>query len=112
MCDKRDRSITGDYCLDLHLTLMFSGLLRKDLSKEGKVGRKVFSNMSHKVCRLLSSPVLLRKFTIIENEDFFLRFQKQNTRPNVPYSNRFRPSTRKRLINGNTTASLTEHAQF
>ena len=36
----------------------------------------MFSNMSHKVCRLLSCPVLLRKFTIIENEDFFSPFSK------------------------------------
>ena len=32
---------------------------------------------------------------IFENADSSLRFQK-DTRPNVPYQNRFRPSTRKR----------------
>ena len=32
-CDKRDRAITYVFCRDLHLTLMFSGLLQKDLLK-------------------------------------------------------------------------------
>ena len=46
---------------------MFSGLVQKDL-KESEVWRKVIlskimSLLSHKVCRLPSSPVLLRKFT-------------------------------------------------
>ena len=53
------------------LTLMFSGLLQKDLFKRGwNLAKNVFqtnllSRLSHKVCHLLSSPVLLRKFTII-----------------------------------------------
>ena len=52
------------------LKLMFSGLLQKDLFKEGEVRRKIFetkllSRLSHKVCGLLSSPVLLRKLTTI-----------------------------------------------
>ena len=33
VCDKRDRAITYVVCCDLHLTLMFSGLLQKDLLK-------------------------------------------------------------------------------
>ena len=51
------------------LTSMFSGLLRKDLFK-GKWSlaklfqTKLLSCLSHEVCLLLSSPVLLRKFTI------------------------------------------------
>ena len=53
------------------LTLMFSGLLQKDLFKGGWSLAKNFfqtnllSRLSHKVCHLLSSPVVLRKFTII-----------------------------------------------
>jgi len=48
---------------------MFSGILQKDLFiGRVKFGEKIFqtkllSHLSHKVCRLLSSPVLLRKFT-------------------------------------------------
>ena len=43
-------------------------MYKKTCLKEGKVRRKRFSNkiiitMSHKVCRLLSSPVRLRKLT-------------------------------------------------
>ena len=48
---------------------MFSGLLQKDQFK-GKRSlakryfkTKLLSRLSHKVCRLLTSPVLLRKFT-------------------------------------------------
>ena len=33
VCDKRDRAITYVFCRDLHFTLMFSGLLQKDLLK-------------------------------------------------------------------------------
>ena len=33
VCDKRERAITCVFCRDLHLTLMFSGLLQKDLFK-------------------------------------------------------------------------------
>ena len=33
MCDKRDRAITYVFCRDLQLTLVFSGLLQKDLFK-------------------------------------------------------------------------------
>ena len=31
VCDKRDRAINCLFCRDLHFTLMFSGLLQKDL---------------------------------------------------------------------------------
>ena len=33
LCDKCDRAITCVFCRDLHLTLLFSGLLQKDLFK-------------------------------------------------------------------------------
>ena len=44
MCDKRDRTITYVFCRDLHLTLMFSGLLHKICLKESEVWRNVISN--------------------------------------------------------------------
>ena len=60
-------AITCVLCRDLQLTLMFSGLYNKIRLKErfgGKVFQtKLLSRLSHKVCCLLSSPVLLRKFT-------------------------------------------------
>ena len=70
MRDKRDRAITCVFCHDLHLTLMFPGLNEMICLKESEVWQRDISNkiivmLSHKVCRLLSSPVLLRKFTII-----------------------------------------------
>ena len=34
MCDKRYMAITCEFCRDLHLPLIFSGLLQKDLFKE------------------------------------------------------------------------------
>ena len=44
--------------------LMLSGLLQKKVKFGGKVFlTKLLSHLSHKVCRLLSSPVLLRKPT-------------------------------------------------
>ena len=67
--DKRDRAINCVFCRDLHLTLMFSGLLQKDLFKGRRMfgGKsfhtKLLSRLSHKDWRLLSSPVLLRKLT-------------------------------------------------
>ena len=42
--DTRDRVITWEFCRDLHLTLAFSGLLRKICLKQGEVWRKVFLN--------------------------------------------------------------------
>ena len=64
--DKRDRAITCMLCRDLHLGLMFCGFYKKICLKESDVWRKVISNkIVVTVCRLLSSPVLLRKFTII-----------------------------------------------
>ena len=45
MCDsKRDRAITCEFCRDLQLTLMSSGLYKKILLKENEVWRKVISN--------------------------------------------------------------------
>ena len=65
MCD---RAITCVFCRDLHLTPMFSGPLQKDVSRKVKFGEKLFqtkflSSLSHKVYRVLSSPVLLGEFT-------------------------------------------------
>ena len=69
MCDKHDSwAIACVLCRDPRLTLMFSGLCKKHLfRRKVKFGVKLFqtkllSRLSHKVCRLLSSPVLLRKF--------------------------------------------------
>ena len=64
MCDKRDRAINCVFCRDFHFTLTFFGLLQKDLFK-GRwcLAESILSLLSHKVWRLLSSPVLLRKFT-------------------------------------------------
>ena len=73
VCDKRDRAITYVFCRDLYLTLMFSGLLlKRSVSRKVKVGEKIFqtkllSHLSHKVCGVLPSSVLLRKFTIKRN---------------------------------------------
>ena len=51
---------------------MVSGLLQKIRLKEDKVWwkalAKISSRLSHRVCRRLSSPVLLRKFTYWLNE--------------------------------------------
>ena len=44
VCDTRDRAITWEFCRDFHLTLVFSGLLRKICLKQGEVWRKVFLN--------------------------------------------------------------------
>ena len=74
LCYKSDRAITYGFCRDLHLIFMFSGLLQKrSVSRKVKFGEKLFqtkllSHLSNKVCRLLSSPVLLRKFTNTSKE--------------------------------------------
>ena len=55
-------------CHDPHLTLMFSGLCKNICLMESGVKlfqTKLLSRLSHKVCRLLSSPILLRKFSNI-----------------------------------------------
>ena len=68
MCDKRDKAITSVFCRDLYLELTISGLLKNGVFKgRGKLAESFFkqflSLLTHKVCRLLSSPVLLRKFS-------------------------------------------------
>ena len=73
VCDKRDRAITCVFCGDLHLTPMFCGPKKDQKDKkicEGKLNlaknlfqAKLLSRLSHKVCSLLASLVLLRKFT-------------------------------------------------
>ena len=59
VCDKRDRAINCEFVVNL--TLMFSGLLKKDLfDGNWRLAESFFKqNLSHKVCRLLSSSVLL-----------------------------------------------------
>lgn len=42
LCVARDRAITWEFCGDLHLTLVLSGLLRKICLKQGEVWRKEF----------------------------------------------------------------------
>ena len=70
-CDKCDRAINCVFCRGLPISLMFSGLLKKrSVQRKVKFGGKFFqpkllSRLSHKVCRLLSSSVLLGKFSII-----------------------------------------------
>ena len=64
VCDKRDIAITCEFCSDLHLTSMFSGLYKNICLMESEVCRKVISKkilsgLAHKVCCLCSSPVLL-----------------------------------------------------
>ena len=41
VCDKRDIAITCEFCSDLHLTLMFSGLHKNICLMESEVWRKV-----------------------------------------------------------------------
>ena len=64
--DKRDRVVTCVFCRDYHL-MFFYGLLQKDLFKGGcSFQTKLMSRLSHKICRLFSSPVLLCKLTSTE----------------------------------------------
>ena len=44
VCDKRDIAITCEFCRDLHLTFMFSGLYKKIRLKESEVWRNVNGN--------------------------------------------------------------------
>ena len=58
------------FCGDLHSRLCFLVFYKMTCLKEGEVRRKRFSNkilshLSHKVFCLLSSPILLRKLTIV-----------------------------------------------
>ena len=57
LCDKRGRAITNLFCRDLQFTGKWS--LTKRYLKT-----KLLLRLSHKVCGLLTSPVLLRKFTL------------------------------------------------
>lgn len=62
-CDKRDRAITCVFYRDLHLTLIFSSRLQKDLFKVKFVAEtQLLSRLKHNmyICCLFSSPVLLR----------------------------------------------------
>ena len=70
VCDKHDRAVTYVLCRGPRLTLMLSGLCKKNPLKESEVWRKVISNkiivtLVTQGCRLLSSSVLLRKFTTV-----------------------------------------------
>ena len=86
VCDKLDRAITCMLCRDLHLALMFSCFYKKICLKESdQFGEKLFqtkllSRLSHKVCRHLSSPVLLRKFTIKIRTATATRTQRKSNR--------------------------------
>ena len=67
MSDKRDRATNCVFCHD------FLVLYKKICLKEGEVWKKVVTNkitvhLSQKVCCLLSSPTLLRKFTNMRTE--------------------------------------------
>ena len=65
MCDKRDRNFACVFCCDLHLILMSLVFYKGPVKRRVKFGgAQLFSRLSHKVCRLLSFPVLLRKFSI------------------------------------------------
>ena len=67
MCDKPDIAISCEFCRDLHLTTMFSGLYQKIHLKESNVWRSVISNkiiVTLGTQGLLSSPALLREVTI------------------------------------------------
>ena len=44
LCDKRDIAITCEFCRELRLTILFSGLYKKTRLKESEVWRKVISN--------------------------------------------------------------------
>ena len=108
MCDKRDRSITGNYILSwssLYLNVFWSftkGFVKGKVKLDGKC----FQTCRTRFVVFFPVPSCCVSSLLLKTKIFFLRFQKQNTRPNVSYSNRFRPSLRKRLINGNTTHHL------
>ena len=57
VCDKRGRAITYVFCRDLQ----FKG--KSSLAKS-YLKTKLLLRLSHKVCGLLTSPVLLRKFSL------------------------------------------------
>ena len=59
MCDKHDRAITREFCPDLHLPLIFSGLLQKDLFKERRSLAEIIVMLVTQglPCSLLSRPV-------------------------------------------------------
>ena len=75
MCDKRDRGTTCEFYRDIIFLILifqfisyFLVLYKKICLKKVKFGgrlfqRKLLSRLSHKVCRLLYFPVLLRKFS-------------------------------------------------
>ena len=69
MCDKRDRAINCVFCRDPHLTLMFSGLLQKDLRRKVKFGGKFFKKIivTFVTQGLPSSLWLLHKFSNISS---------------------------------------------
>ena len=65
MREKRDRNFACVFCCDLHLILMSLVFYKRPVLRRVKFGgAQLFSRLSHKVYRLLSFPVLLRKFTI------------------------------------------------
>lgn len=69
LCNKCDRAITCMFCPALHLTLLCSCFIQKFCVKEGEVWWKFILFFKHNYCRtrfccILSSAILLCKFTI------------------------------------------------
>ena len=60
VCDKRDIAITCEFCSDLHLTLMFSGLYKNICLMESEVWRKVIQQKI--LLTMLSTQGLLSLF--------------------------------------------------
>ena len=67
VCNKRDRVITCVFCQDLHLTLMFSALVQKDLFKGMLSLAESFFNWGEIIITL----DLLRKFTNVRKWSLF-----------------------------------------
>ena len=85
MCNKSDRAITCVFCRDLHKHLGFLVFYKKICLKESEVWGKVVANkiivtlVTQSLPRLLSSTVLLRKFTN-DDSDGNENVKKQNTK--------------------------------
>ena len=92
MRGKRDRAITWECCRGLPLSSMFSGLFFET---------KLLSRLSHKVCRLLSFPVLLRKFSVIlkaKTKQLILYLIQNNAKKNNKNKNKLKLLTSSRTI--------------
>ena len=67
MSDKCDKAITCDFSSDLHLTLHKKSHVKEVEVWQNSYKTLVLLHLSHKVCHILSSAVLLRKFTNEQN---------------------------------------------